>query len=448
MKKIVKALLLLLLIFSSAQAQVVSRFDFDDPAFDEKIATIGPNAISSGTLANARATGNGTPQGCAAGSNSFGVGGCGNFAGCQQNINMVVPNTGNIFNVNSPTMSIDYRRPVREVDGWFWLKDQLAFGVRFSKLTARYSYDNGLGGCVPQIEFAAYPPAWNWPVNGLWTFGGAAPSNGELPVDGVWRTVGFTYDQATGVASITVSNPAHTEYNFAVAGMAFCGWTAANMSMFPTMDNGATGVINNTAFLDNARYGNVTVLPVVLEYFRGDQDGLGVNLNWKTTSEQQNMGFILYRSTDAENWIEMTRVDGHNTTGEENTYSYRDNSPYRGINFYRLVQVDMNGATAGFPAVKVNVQYDGSDILALFPNPVTEGQLHLTFDSESEDSPLSVQILNMAGQVMSVQDFRLHSGVNQVDMDMSMLASGLYIAKVSDGKGTYSQKFSVVSGNR
>lgn len=447
MKKIVKALLLLLLIFSSAQAQVISRFDFDDPAFDERIATVGPNAISSGSLANARATGNGTPQGCAAGVTPFSFPVCNSVAGCPQNVNLIVPNTGNIFNVNSPTMSIDYRRPVREIDGWFWLKDQLAFGVRFSKLTARYSYDNGLGGCVPQIEFAAYPPAWNWPVNGLWVWGGAAPSNGELPVDGVWRTVGFTYDQTTGVASITVSNPAHTEYNFGVAGMAFCGWTGANMAMAPNMDNGATGVTNNTAFLDNARYGNVTILPVVLEYFRGDQDGLGVNLSWKTTSEQDNMGFILYRSTDAENWIEMTRVDGNNTTGEANAYSYRDNSPYRGINFYRLVQVDMNGATAGFPAVKVNVQYEGRDLLALFPNPVTEGQLHLVFDSETDDAPLSVQILNLAGQVMTVQDFRIHSGVNQLDMDMSMLANGLYIAKVSDGKSSYSQKFSVVSGN-
>lgn len=447
MKKIVKALLLLLLMISSAQAQVLSQFDFDDPAFDERIATVGPNAISSGTLANARVAGNGTPQGCAAGVTPFLSGGCFTSGGCPQNINMVVPNTGNIFNVSSPTMSIDYRRPVREIDGWFWLKDQLAFGVRFSKLTARYSYDNGLGGCVPQIEFAAYPPAWNWPVNGGWTFGGAVPSNGEVPVDGIWRTVGFTYDQNTGVASISISNPAHTEFNFGVAGMAFCGWTAANLAIAPNMDNGATGVTNTTAFLDNARYGNVLIFPVVLEYFKGEQNGLGVDLSWKTTSEQENMGFILYRSTDTENWVEMARVDGQNTTGEENTYTYRDNSPYRGISFYRLVQVDMNGATAGFPAVKVNVQYEGSDILALFPNPVTKGQLSLTYDSESDNAPLSVQIVNLAGQVMQTHTFLLHSGVNQLDMDMGTLANGLYIAKVSNGRSTKSAKFSVISGN-
>lgn len=447
MKKLVEAALFLLLTTSLAEAQTLSQFDFDDPGGDERIATIGPNAISSGTLANARVTGNGTPQGCAAGVTPFLSGGCFTAAGCPQNINMVIPNTGNMFNVPNPTMSIDYRRPVREIDGWFWQKDQLAFGVRFSKLTARYSYDNGLGGCVPQIEFAAYPPAWDWPNNGSWTFGGAVPSNGEIPPDGVWRTVGFSYDPATGVAQMTISNPAHTEMNFAVAGMPFCGWTTANLVMCPNMDNGATGVTNTTAFLDNASYGQLLPLPVVLEYFKGEQNGLGVDLDWKTTSERENMGFILYRSTDADHWVEFARVDGNHTTGETNTYALRDETPHRGLNFYRLVQVDMNGATVGFPAIRVNVSYTGQELLSIFPNPVTEGTLHVKFEGEMDHEPLKVQVIDLQGKLMLRQDFTLRGGINQLDVDVSGLAPGMYIAQISNARHTLAQKFSVVAGN-
>jgi hypothetical protein len=447
MKKIVQALLLLLLASFVAKAQTLSRFDFDDPAGNERIATIGPNAISSGSLANARTTGNGTPQGCAAGVTPQFSGGCFTVGGCPQNINMVVPNTGNLFNVSNPTMSIDYRRPVREIDGWIWQKDQLAFGVRFSKLTARYSYDNGLGGCVPQIEFACYPPAWDWSTNGLWTFGGAAPQNGEIPPDGVWRTYSFSYDPATGIAQMTVNNPAHTEMSFGVAGMPFCGWTAANLVMGPNMDNGATGVTNTSAFLDNASYGQLIPLPVVLDYFKGEQNGLGVDLSWKTTGEIDNRGFILYRSTDAQAWKEFARMDGHATTGEAYTYTFRDENPYLGLNFYRLVQVDMNGATRGFPSIKVEMDYSGQNLLAIYPNPVTEGVLKVKFESGNENAPLRVKVLDMTGKLVHAQDYVLHGGINDLDVDVAGLAPGLYIAEVSNGAQKFSQKFSLVSGN-
>jgi hypothetical protein len=445
MKKIVQVVLFLLLVAFSTKAQTLSRFDFEDPAFDERIATTGPNAISSGSLANARATGNGTPQGCAAGVTPQFTGGCFTAGGCRQNINMIVPNTGNLFNVPNPTMSIDYRRPTREIDGWFWAKDQLAFGIRFSKLTARYSYDNGVGGCVPQTEFAAYPPAWEFGTNpATWLWGGAAPSNGEIPTDGVWRTVGFSYNPVTGIAAITISNPAHTELNFGVAGMNFCGWSAADMQMFQNLDNGATGITNNTAFLDNASYGRITTLPVLMEYFNGEQNGLGVDLHWKTASEQENMGFILYRSTDADNWVEFERVDGNSTTDEPNTYSVRDVTPHRGLNFYRILQVDMNGATTGYPAIKVNMNYAGENLLSLFPNPVTEGSLKVKFDSEIENAPLQVKVLDLRGQLVHTQDFTMKSGINELDVDVTNLANGMYIAHVSNGMHTYSGKFSVL----
>ena len=445
MKKIVQVVLFLLLTAFVTKAQTVSRFDFDDPAFDERIATVGPNAVSSGAQANARALGNGTPQGCAAGVTPQFTGGCFTPGGCPQAVNMVVP--GAVFNVTSPTMSIDYRRPRREIDGWFWLKDQLAFGVRFSKVTARYSHENGVGGCVPQIEFAAYPPAWNWPVNGGWLWGGAVPSNGELPVDGVWRNYAFSYNASTGVAMITITSasPAftHTELNFGVAGMNFCGWSAANMTMFSNWDNYAAG-FDLTASLDNASYGQMTVLPVLMEYFNGEQNGLGVDLHWKTASEQQNMGFILYRSTDADNWVEFARVDGNATTDESNTYSVRDVTPHRGLNFYRIVQVDMNGATTGYPAIKVNMNYAGENMLALFPNPVTEGSLKVKFDSEIENAPLQVKVLDLRGQLVHTQDFTMKSGINELDVDVTNLANGMYIAHVSNGMHTYSEKFSVL----
>lgn len=401
------------------KSQTISQFDFEDPAFDEKIATIGPNAISSGSLANARATGNGTPQGCAAGFTPLGTGGCFTVGGCPQNINMVVPNTGNIFNVPSPTMTIDYRRPTKEIDGWFWLKDQLAFGVRFSKLTARYSYDNGAGGCIPQIEFAAFPPAWNWTTNGLWTYGGT-PVNGEIPVDGIWRTVGFTYDQNSGVASITISDPPHTEYNYGIAGRAFCGWTNANMAIGPNLDN----MTNTTAFLDNAKFGNLITLPVILEYFNGEQIENVINLEWKLTTNEENLGFILYRSKDSENWKEIQRIGFESNQN----YSYNDNQPYQGLNYYRLVKVNLDGSTNGFPSINVNFDYKDDNYMLISPNPVNSDYLNFSYKSEITKN-LSVKVYNLKGSLLYSQV----SNENDFTINIGDFMSGVYMIIIQNG---------------
>lgn len=430
-KRLLLASLFLLGIYGLCTAQVLSQFDYEDPAFDEKIATIGPNAVSSATLANSRATGNGTPQGLAAGLIPQFTGGCFTPGGCPQAVNMSVPNTGNIFNVPNPLISTDYRRqpsPNAETDGWFFTKDNLSFGIRFEKLTARYSYDDGLGGCVPFVEFAAYPPGWTTPVFG------------NIPPDNVWRTYSFSYDPASGVASMSVNNPAHTEVNIAVPGMNFCGWTANPLIIASSMDN----LKSTLPFLDNTRYGRLTVTPVLLEYFRGDQVGHEVQLDWKTATQSNHQSFLIYRSTDGNDWKEISRIFGEANSQESIAYSYTDKTPYHGLNFYRIVQVDLSGATTGYPSVKVNVQYEDTGFLALYPNPVQQGLLHLQFDGKANGDPALLQIISLDGRLLSSQGFALQNGVNDLTYNVDNLATGLYIAKVTYAGKTSSERFSVM----
>jgi hypothetical protein len=427
MKKTLLAALILLGINGACHAQVLSEFLYEDPAFDERIASIGPNAVSSGSLSNSRATGNGTPQGLAAGVVPFGSGLCFTTGGCAQNVDMNVPNTGNIFNVTNPLASTDYRHAGAETDGWFFFKDMFAFGLRFEKITARYTHDNGLGGCIPQVEFAAYPPAWT-------------TGPGNIPRDNIWRTFTFSYDPSSGVASISVNNPAHTEYSFGVAGMNFCGWSSNPLTIASGLDN----LKNVNTFLDNTRFGRLTVTPVVLAYFKGEQVSHEVQLDWKTASQSNHQSFLLYRSTDGSNWHELSRVYGQANTNQEQEYSFRDKTPYRGINFYRIVQVDQSGATTGYPAIKVNMQYEESGLLALYPNPIQSGALHMQFDAQSDGEPALLQVLALDGRLMGKQGFDLKSGINDLMYDVSDLATGLYIAKVTYAGRSHSERFAVM----
>ena len=71
-----------------------------------------------------------------------------------------------------------------------------------------------------------------------------------------------------------------------------------------------------------------------------------VNLSWSTAAEENNRGFYVERSQDAEIWEELGFVEGAGTTEEIRDYSFIvDRTPSIGYNYYRIRQVDYNGDT-------------------------------------------------------------------------------------------------------
>ncbi|MCI5056349.1 MAG: T9SS type A sorting domain-containing protein, partial [Flavobacteriales bacterium] len=68
-----------------------------------------------------------------------------------------------------------------------------------------------------------------------------------------------------------------------------------------------------------------------------------VELLWSTFSEVQNDYFIVERSIDGETFHEIGRVDGNLNSNTVQRYNFVDQTPVPGINYYRLLQVDLDG---------------------------------------------------------------------------------------------------------
>jgi hypothetical protein len=84
-------------------------------------------------------------------------------------------------------------------------------------------------------------------------------------------------------------------------------------------------------------------LPVELTSFTGRLINGKVLLHWHTEIERNNKGFTVQRSGDKLVWSELGFVHGNKTTNESKDYTYSDNQPLQGINYYRLLQTDENG---------------------------------------------------------------------------------------------------------
>lgn len=164
-------------------------------------------------------------------------------------------------------------------------------------------------------------------------------------------------------------------------------------------------------------------LPVTLIGFSGSQAADGVLLEWQTASEQNNQGFHVERSYDGSRWTDIGFVAGKGTGTEIQDYSFLDEQPLSGRNYYRLRQIDLDGKAALSNVVSVARQHAGQ--LRVFPNPVSKGELHVLLPEYTEEEVI-VQLFRPAGQLLRTANLR--PGANL--LDVSSLAPGIYYLEV------------------
>ena len=140
-----------------------------------------------------------------------------------------------------------------------------------------------------------------------------------------------------------------------------------------------------------------------------------VQLAWQTASEINNDYFEVQRSRDGIDFITIEEVSGAGSSDVIQYYQTEDQSPYDGLNYYRLKQVDFDG-TFDYSEIKV-VDISTMDIpLSVYPNP-SSGDINFS-------EPLSGNLIvrNMLGQVV-------WQGVGEglQNLDLSHLSAGKYI---------------------
>ena len=124
----------------------------------------------------------------------------------------------------------------------------------------------------------------------------------------------------------------------------------------------------------------------------------GVNINWATAAEQNNKYFILQRSGDGETFNDLdTVVPASPNSAAARSYSYADRSPLAGSNYYRLTQVDENGAVNYYGIREVSLP-GGKTGFSISPNPCTD-QIFVQFEDAAQGS-LQADIIDAQGRVL------------------------------------------------
>ncbi len=146
-----------------------------------------------------------------------------------------------------------------------------------------------------------------------------------------------------------------------------------------------------------------------------------VKIDWSTASEIQNGFFIIERSKDGSNWDFVENVTGQGNINQTTHYSIIDDSPYLGISFYRLKQIDDDGTQTIFPMKAVTIEVLET-IINLYPNP-TNDILEISWNGIELKTLL---LLNSLGQDVTDNISRLVENKTHTKLNLTNLAEGNY----------------------
>jgi hypothetical protein len=140
--------------------------------------------------------------------------------------------------------------------------------------------------------------------------------------------------------------------------------------------------------------------------------------------------YVLEYSTDARNWQELDRQQAQSMTQTRSTYeySYTQNNPAQGLNYYRLNMIDQDAAQRYSNIVQVMLSGNNTDLL-LYPVPATN-TLHL---NSGKQNIRTVHIYDLYGRKVLTAN-----GTSAVDL--SKLAGSTYILEAVYEDGSSSKK--------
>lgn len=159
-------------------------------------------------------------------------------------------------------------------------------------------------------------------------------------------------------------------------------------------------------------------LPVELAWFRASvTPETSVLLEWQTKSELNNEAFEVERSKDGFEFTSIARISGAGTTTQSVNYSLLDEQPLAGVSYYRLKQIDFDGAATYSGLVHVK---RGEDPFIVYPNPASKQWV--TFNRK-----VNAVVINNLNQIIGTY-------AEADGFDTSDLAPGMYIVRTHHGE--------------
>ena len=203
-------------------------------------------------------------------------------------------------------------------------------------------------------------------------------------------------------------------------------------SSVTTNTNPGNGGCNNSACNSTAGSGLSTplLLPITLLDFdiKHTSDNDWATLFWTTTFEHDNDHFVIQKSKDGINWVQLDIVSSLGNSTQAQFYQYTDYNLLPGHSYYRLKQANLDGTYSYSSIRNIYVEELNTKGVFLFPNPATS-----SIELKSKFAPITeIKVYTLLGQAISVPTtFSNHGHIAQ--MQLKNLEPGIYLLHTNVG---------------
>lgn len=157
-----------------------------------------------------------------------------------------------------------------------------------------------------------------------------------------------------------------------------------------------------------------------------------VEVNWTAPAEQEQYAYTVQHSVNTLDWTDIKTVMGQHNAFGANEYSYLDETPLSGINFYRIMRTSVTGVQAYSAMKSIEIALNGLNAVSIYPNPV-HNTLYVK-NIAKYDADVTVDITTAGGDL--VRSIVLAKGTVELkNLDMENLPSGLYFARIQFDSG-------------
>lgn len=180
----------------------------------------------------------------------------------------------------------------------------------------------------------------------------------------------------------------------------------------------------------------ITVVPISLREFTATKQQATSLLKWSTSQESNSAYTEIDRSGDGLQYSAIGKVKAAGESDRTTYYSFTDNAPLSGTNYYRLKFVDKDGSFK-WSNIEV-VKFDNADnATGIYPNPA-QGQLTLTIPEKWKGKAMTALLYDGTGRLALHKEIKSASSTEQIKWD-NVLPAGVYMLKLLKSDNTTEQ---------
>ncbi len=163
-------------------------------------------------------------------------------------------------------------------------------------------------------------------------------------------------------------------------------------------------------------------LPIELGEFKATQKNKAIEISWETFAEVNNEGFQLLWSKNGHDFEIIADIKSKGNRNTHQSYTFTDETPQPGTNYYMLVQKDFDGKESYSKIISAN--FNNGKAIEMTRLAFAGDQAQLEVYAQND---INVQMLlsDITGKVLVHKPIALQGGSN--NLDFILPASGMYI---------------------